>query len=92
MNGIIKKSEFGKTNNYAESYVRNDLVNGELAIELKKEFGDRLIPISLDLISMDGFNLRLKDKKRAHTPVVATIAVVHTATRADALNIASIFS
>ena len=24
-------------------------------IELKKEFGDRLIPISLDLISMDGF-------------------------------------
>ena len=55
MNGILKKSEFGKTNNYAESYVRNDLVNGELAIELKKEFGDRLVPISLDLTSMDGF-------------------------------------
>lgn len=36
MNGILKRSEFGKTNNYAESYVRNDLVNSELAEDLKK--------------------------------------------------------
>ncbi len=55
MNGILKKSEFGKTNNYAESYVRNDLINSELAEDLKKEFGDKLVPISLDLTSMDGF-------------------------------------
>lgn len=55
MNGVLKKSEFGKTNNYADSYVRNDLVNSELAAELKKEFGDKLVPISLDLTSMDGF-------------------------------------
>lgn len=55
MNGILKKSEFGKTNNYAESYVRNDLVNSDLAEDLKKEFGDKLVPISLDLTSMDGF-------------------------------------
>lgn len=55
MNGILKRSEFGKTNNYAESYVRSDLVNSELAIGLKKEFGDKLVPISLDLTSMDGF-------------------------------------
>jgi len=55
MNGILKKSDFGKTNNYAESYVRNDLVNSELTIELKKEFKDKLVPISLDLTSMDGF-------------------------------------
>lgn len=55
MNGILKKSEFGKTNNYAKSYVRNYLVNSELATELKKEFGDKLVPISLDLTSMDGF-------------------------------------
>lgn len=55
MNGILKKSEFGKTNNYAESYVRSDLINSELAENLKKEFGDKLIPISLDLTSMDGF-------------------------------------
>lgn len=55
MNGILKKSEFGKTNNYAESYVQDYLVNSELAAELKKEFGDKLVPISLDLTSMDGF-------------------------------------
>ena len=55
MNDILKRSEFGKTNNYADSYVRNDLVNSELATELKKEFGDKLVPISLDLTSMDGF-------------------------------------
>lgn len=55
MNGILKRSEFGKTNNYADSYVRNDLVNSELVIELKKEFGDKLVPISLDLTSIDGF-------------------------------------
>ena len=55
MNGILKKSEFGKTNNYAESYVRDYLVNSELAAELKKEFGDKLVSISLDLTSMDGF-------------------------------------
>ena len=55
MNGILKKSDFGKTNNYAESYVRDYLVNSELAAELKKEFGDKLLPISLDLTSMDGF-------------------------------------
>lgn len=55
MNGIFKRSEFGKTNNYAESYVRSDLINSELAADLKKEFGDKLVPISLDLTSMDGF-------------------------------------
>lgn len=55
MNGILKKSEFGRTNNYIDSYVRNYLVNSELAEELKKEFGDKLVSISLDLTSMDGF-------------------------------------
>lgn len=55
MNDILKKSEFGKTNNYAESYIRDYLVNSELAVELKKEFGDKLVPISIDLTSMDGF-------------------------------------
>ena len=55
MNDIITRSEFGKTNNYAESYVRDYLVNSELAADLKKEFGDKLIPVSLDLTSMDGF-------------------------------------
>lgn len=55
MNGILEKSRFGETNNYAKSYVRDNLVNSELAVELKKKFGDKLVPISLDLTSMDGF-------------------------------------
>lgn len=55
MNGILKRSEFGKNNNYEESYIRNDLVNSKLAEDLKKKFGDKLLPISLDLTSMDGF-------------------------------------
>lgn len=55
MNGILKKLDYGETNNYAESYVRRDLINSELAEDLKKEFGDKLVPISLDLTSMDGF-------------------------------------
>ena len=55
MDDFLKISEFGKTNNYAESYVRNDLINSELAENLKKEFGDKLVPISLDLTSTDGF-------------------------------------
>ncbi len=67
MNGILKKSEFGKTNNYAESYVRNDLINSELAVELKKEFGNKLVPVSLDLTSMDGF----KDYGRVEGDILA---------------------
>lgn len=55
MNGILKELKFGKTNNYAESYVRDYLVNSELATDLKKEFGEKLVPIILDLTSMDGF-------------------------------------
>jgi len=54
MNGIFKESKFGKTNNYAESNIRNILVNSKLAADLKKEFGNKLVPISLDLTAMDG--------------------------------------
>ncbi len=55
MEGILKKSMFGDTNNYSESYVRHDLNESVLVKRLKEKFGDRLIPISLDLTSMDGF-------------------------------------
>lgn len=55
MNGILKKSRFGETNNYAESDVRKELINSELALDLEREFGEKLVPISLDLTSMDGF-------------------------------------
>lgn len=71
MNGIIEKMEFGKTNNYAESYVRDYLVNSELAADLKKEFGDRLIPISLDLTSMYG----LKDYGSVEGDILAILNI-----------------
>lgn len=55
MDGTLKESKFGNTNNYAESYIRHDLSKSVLTKRLKEKFGDRLVPISLDLTSMDGF-------------------------------------
>ena len=56
MDGYLKNSEFGRNNNYAESYIRDDLNNSELAARLKNEFGDRLVPITTDLLSLDGLD------------------------------------
>ena len=55
MNDILKTSRFGDTNNYVETDVRKDLIKSQLAIDLMKKFGNKLVPISLDLTSMDGF-------------------------------------
>lgn len=55
MDGILKRMIFGRTNNYKESSVREYLNNSKLANELKNTFGNKLIPISLDLTSMDGY-------------------------------------
>lgn len=54
MDGYLEKSEFGKTNNYADSYIRKNLNEGDLAKKLKENFGDRVIPIETDLLSLDG--------------------------------------
>lgn len=48
--------EFGKTNNYANSYVRQKLSECDFAKQLKDEYGDKLVPISLDLLSLDGLD------------------------------------
>ena len=56
LDGILEKSSFGNDNNYAESYVREKLNNGELAKKLREEFGDRLVPITTDLLSLDGLD------------------------------------
>ena len=56
MNGIWENMKFGKNNNYAESDVKEELVHSELAKNLKEEFGDKLVPISLDLLSLDGLD------------------------------------
>lgn len=50
------KSEFGETNNYATSYVREKLVSCDFAKALQKEYGDKLVPITISLLSMDGFD------------------------------------
>lgn len=52
--GVLFKTDFGKSNNYAESDVLTKLQNHKLVEELKNEFGDRLVPITTDLTSMDG--------------------------------------
>ena len=56
LDGFLEESTFGKNNNYAESNIRNELVDSELAKDLRKEFGDRLVPIALDLLSLDGLD------------------------------------
>ena len=56
MNGIWKEMKFGKNNNYAESDIKDELTHSELAKNLKEEFGDKLVPISLDLLSLDGLD------------------------------------
>lgn len=56
LDGFLEESTFGKNNNYSESNIRKKLTDGDLAKELNKEFGDRLTPITLDLLSLDGLD------------------------------------
>lgn len=55
MLGNVTYMRFGDNNNYAESNVRKYLIDSELLKKLKDKFGDNLLPIKLDLTSMDGF-------------------------------------
>lgn len=56
MDGYLDRCEFGKTNNYTDSNIRNMITNSDLAKNLQMEFGDRLVPITLDLLSLDGLD------------------------------------
>lgn len=56
LDGFLEESVFGKNNNYAESNIREKLTDSDLAKELKNEFGERLVPITLDLLSLDGLD------------------------------------
>lgn len=56
MNGIWKEMKFGENNNYTASDIKDELTHSELAKNLKEEFGDKLVPISLDLLSLDGLD------------------------------------
>lgn len=54
LNEILFRSEFGKNNNYAESVITKKLAECDLVTTLKDEMGDRLVNISLELLSLDG--------------------------------------
>ena len=57
MNGYLNKSDFSRSNNnYADSKIRKDLNNSDLAKELKEKFGDNLVPITTNLLSLDGLD------------------------------------
>ena len=47
-------AEFGDNNDYRSSNLREKLLSSDFAKSLQKEFGDNLIPTSIDLTSMDG--------------------------------------
>ena len=49
-------STFGTNNNYAISDVRTKLQECEFAEKLKKEYGNKLVPITTNLLSVDGFD------------------------------------
>lgn len=54
MYGSLFNSEFGKNNNYADSDVRERLLKNDLLNNIKEKYGDNLVPIELDLISLNG--------------------------------------
>lgn len=56
MNGFITRSTFGKNNNYAESKIRKFLNETYLVEDLKSKFGNKLVPITTDLLSLDGLD------------------------------------
>ena len=50
------QTQFGKDNNYATSEVRKKLQACDFAKELQKEYGDKLVPITTNLLSLDGLD------------------------------------
>ena len=47
-------TEFGVDNNYANSMLREELLTHEFTLRLRKEYRDRLVPVTMDLTSLDG--------------------------------------
>lgn len=50
------ESSFGSDNNYSTSNVRKKLQECAFAKKLQEEYGDKLVPITTNLLSMDGFD------------------------------------
>ena len=56
MENVFMKSQFGKNNNYTQSYIREKLNNNDLAKKIREKFGNKLISIKTDLLSLDGLD------------------------------------
>lgn len=50
------EARFGDNNNYATSDIRKKLQKCDFANELRKEYGDKLVPITTNLLSLDGLD------------------------------------
>lgn len=50
------ESKFGDNNNYSTSDVRKKLQECDFAKKLREEYSDKLVPITTNLLSMDGFD------------------------------------
>ena len=50
------ESKFGSNNNYSTSDVRNKLQECDFAKKLQKEYSDKLVPITTNLLSLDGLD------------------------------------
>ena len=50
------ESRFGSNNNYSTSDIRKKLQECDFANELRKEYGDKLVPIITNLLSLDGLD------------------------------------
>ena len=71
LNGTLGNCIFGDDNNYSTSRVREFLNDCELAKELRKLYGDRLVPITTNLTSLDG----LKDYGQTEGDILASLSL-----------------
>ena len=53
--GTLFNSEFGATNDYRESFIRKKLDESELKAQIEDTYKERIVPVSVNLTSMDGF-------------------------------------
>lgn len=56
MDGFLCRYVFGNDNNYANSKIHKYLNDSDFAKELKEKFGNKLVPITTDLLSLDGLD------------------------------------
>lgn len=56
LSDTLFESTFGKDNNYSTSDVRKKIQESDFAKKLQKKYKDKLVPITTNLLSMDGFD------------------------------------